>query len=62
MKAWEYNVLNLGNRDTPHEDIWTSLDKAGEDSWELVSVVPLADYDGQTCKLLAFLKRRVSGA
>lgn len=61
-QRWEYRVLQMNTAGFlgPNVDLdilRTTLDDAGGQGWELVSVTPIM-HGGQTASLLGIMKRR----
>ena len=54
MTRWRYRVFSEDIFQT--DEIQAALDRAGEQGWELASVVKLHGHDGDT-KVRAFLKK-----
>jgi hypothetical protein len=62
---WEYRVMLMGvegffGPKVDVDQLGQFLNEAGDDGWELLSVVPITRGEGRTAELMGVLKRKRS--
>jgi hypothetical protein len=60
---WEYRVILMGvegffGPKVDLDQLGHYLDEAGDNGWELVTVVPITRGEGRTAELMGILKRK----
>ncbi|HEU4326655.1 MAG TPA: DUF4177 domain-containing protein [Roseiflexaceae bacterium] len=61
-QRWDYRVMlmsieGLLGQNIDLDALRNYLDEAGDQGWELISVLPISRHDGRTSELLGIMKR-----
>jgi len=63
MKKWEYQIVYSAAKGfvttKPSQELESTMNNLGDNGWEIVSFVPMANSHGQTDAFVCVLKRLI---